>query len=398
MSVPADPTIWRLQERVKELTALHGTARILQEDALDPREVLRRVLALLPPAWQYPEITEARLAFGELVVATPCWSETPWTQRATYRTTEGEEGEVAVAYTEARPPMAEGVFLAEERALIDSLAQMLRRWFQQRAADRALEAVHRDLERRVADRTEDLSRANASLQREVDEHRAARAALEQSQWQLRQMANALCLAGERERRGIAQALHDHVGQSLAFARMRLADIQGNAVFCGFEDELAQVARLLDGCLRYTRDLTGELSPPRLYTLGLDAALAWLAENWRTHHRQEVTYRGCDSLRDLPEQDRVLLYVAARELLANAVRHAGPCQVAMSLEQPPGRAALVVRDDGRGFDEGAVSPGSFGLFSLRERLRTREGTLQLRSAPGAGTEVRVEIPFAAKDPR
>lgn len=261
-------------------------------------------------------------------------------------------------------------------------------------AERSPDALIRLLEERTAE----LAAANAALRQEVEENRASHVATEQYQQQLRDMANALCLAGERERRTIAQSLHDHVGQALAFATMRLVDLRGNAVFCGFEDDIGFVLRLLDGSLRYTRDLTCELSPPRLYELGIDAALEWLVQHYRRQHKLSIAYRGCDTLGDLDEPGRVLLYAAARELLANAVRHARPGNIWVSLGAVGSLAQLRVRDDGCGFDPSPAPDRSrFGLFAMRERLRTRAGRLEIRSSPGGGTEALVEIPRAPAGP-
>jgi len=67
----------RLQERIKELTALHQTARILQRADASPREVIERIVEILPVAWQYPEVTEVSIRFREWAVATPRFSATP---------------------------------------------------------------------------------------------------------------------------------------------------------------------------------------------------------------------------------------------------------------------------------------------------------------------------------
>jgi PAS domain S-box-containing protein len=123
-----------LGERVKELSALHATGRLLNEPA-NPRELLARIVALLPPAWQYPEVTAARIAFGEIDVRTPGFVVTPWLQRAEFETSRGHHGTIEVVYAEERPAAAEGVFLAEERSLIDSLAAMLRAYFERLSAE-----------------------------------------------------------------------------------------------------------------------------------------------------------------------------------------------------------------------------------------------------------------------
>jgi signal transduction histidine kinase len=114
-----------LGERVKELTALHATGRALNEPG-SPEEVLARVVNLLPAAWQYPDITAARISTGAIDVRTDRFELTPWVQRADFTTSGGRTGAIEIVYLDARPPADDGPFLAEERSLIESLARMLR--------------------------------------------------------------------------------------------------------------------------------------------------------------------------------------------------------------------------------------------------------------------------------
>src|SRR3954454_13235222 len=123
-----------LGERVKELTALHATGRILNEPGT-PAELLAGIVNLLPAAWQYPDITNARIAIGGIDVRTDGFEATPWLQRAEFKTVDGQAGIIEVAYNEVRPDAAEGPFLAEERYLIESLAGMLRAYFERRQAE-----------------------------------------------------------------------------------------------------------------------------------------------------------------------------------------------------------------------------------------------------------------------
>lgn len=115
-----------LGERVKELTALHTTARLFQEEHLSTAALLEKIAALLPPSWQYPAITAGRICFDGLTIATPNFRTTPWVQKATFQCQGGRIGSIEVAYLEERPPEVEGPFLAEERNLINSLAEMLK--------------------------------------------------------------------------------------------------------------------------------------------------------------------------------------------------------------------------------------------------------------------------------
>ncbi|HWA36788.1 MAG TPA: EAL domain-containing protein [Burkholderiales bacterium] len=114
-----------LGERVKELTVLHKWAGLLQQDTPVDAKLFARLAALLPPGWQYPEVCVARVAYGELEARTRGWREVPARQAAPFRTADGTEGCIEIAYLEARPAAAEGPFLAEERTLLDSLADML---------------------------------------------------------------------------------------------------------------------------------------------------------------------------------------------------------------------------------------------------------------------------------
>ena len=104
------PTLHKLQERVKGVTALHRTARILQEDQRPSVEVVREIVALLPAAWQYPEVTEARIRFQDICEATPGFRKTEWMQTAHFSARSRGVGVIEIAYLEARPPEAEGAF------------------------------------------------------------------------------------------------------------------------------------------------------------------------------------------------------------------------------------------------------------------------------------------------
>jgi PAS domain S-box-containing protein len=128
----------RLGERVKELTALHTTAKIFQKRSKVP-ELLREVAATLPPAWQYPEITAARITYDGIEYRSQNFSVTPWRQSADFTTTDRKLGTIDVFYLEERPQEAEGPFLAEERNLINSLAEMLRIYLDRKLAEDALE-------------------------------------------------------------------------------------------------------------------------------------------------------------------------------------------------------------------------------------------------------------------
>lgn len=127
-----------LGERVKELTALHGIAQVLQAEGMTRSEVLQAVIPLLAVVWQYPEITGVRISFDGVEYRTPNFQETPWKQESVVPTSDGRLCRVEIVYLEERPEASEGPFLSEERDLLDSVGAMLASYFERREKTDAL--------------------------------------------------------------------------------------------------------------------------------------------------------------------------------------------------------------------------------------------------------------------
>jgi len=134
-----------LGERVKEMRALYGVARLLRHDQMSIGEILARVAAVLPLSVQYPDVSAARVAFGARGAATPGFKASPWQLGAEFVAGDGTRGTVEIVYLEARPEADEGPFLSEERNLVDSVAELLRTHFEWRRDRDALLASEANL-------------------------------------------------------------------------------------------------------------------------------------------------------------------------------------------------------------------------------------------------------------
>jgi signal transduction histidine kinase len=121
--------------------------------------LLREIAAILPAAWQHPEVAAARVLFDGMEYTTPNFSPTSWKQSAGFTTAGGKHGELQVVYLEERPDELEGPFLAEERSLINSLAEMLVSYLDRKEAEARAAQVTREL----VERNEELWR----LQKEM---------------------------------------------------------------------------------------------------------------------------------------------------------------------------------------------------------------------------------------
>jgi DNA-binding CsgD family transcriptional regulator len=147
MKIPKQARVrHHLHERIKELTALYKALRVVQDSAKSSSEVLQEIVGLLPPAWQYPEITAAHILFGGREFMTSNFRASSWVQSAPIKTTAGENGGIEVVYLEAKPREVEGPFLAEERDLINSLADSVSSYLDRKQAETALRQTHARLQ------------------------------------------------------------------------------------------------------------------------------------------------------------------------------------------------------------------------------------------------------------
>jgi hypothetical protein len=116
-----------LRERAKELNCLYAIEELFSRPGLALPQLMEGVARAIPAGWQFPEVCEARVSYGELAFATHGFRETPWTMTADLRVDKSVVGRVDVCYTEERPPADEGPFFKEERRLIETIAARLER-------------------------------------------------------------------------------------------------------------------------------------------------------------------------------------------------------------------------------------------------------------------------------
>jgi signal transduction histidine kinase len=224
---------------------------------------------------------------------------------------------------------------------------------------------------------EEVRRANADLERRVAERTD----------QLRQLATDVLLAEQRERRRLADLLHDHLQQLLVSAKLQVGAAATRTRSPALRDQLQGVEHQLATAVEAARSLTADISPPVLYTFGLAAALQWLGTRMREEHGLEVTVLADETAEPRDEASRILLFRSVRELLLNVIKHAGVTGALVVLTRiSEDRIRLIVQDEGRGSTAPASPPsqGGFGLFSIRERLTQMGGSMEIETAPGKGT--------------
>jgi PAS domain S-box-containing protein len=247
---------------------------------------------------------------------------------------------------------------------------------ERKSAEKELSRWSVELEKRVAERTEQLLR---------------------SQERLRALAAQLSRTEQRERRRLATNLHDYLAQLLALARIKIGQTKQGSVHGApdLQRPLTEIDGILQDCLRYTRTLMGQLSPPVLHDIGFVPAVQWLAEQMG-QQGLNVTLRVLTSnMPRLRDATADLLFQAVRELLLNVLKHARVSEAVVSVEKREGDQWLIaVEDHGVGFDPNVMrhraADEQFGLFSIQERMEAISGWCQIQSVSGQGTRVELGL--------
>jgi two-component system, NarL family, sensor histidine kinase UhpB len=218
--------------------------------------------------------------------------------------------------------------------------------------------------------------------------------LDRLEYERRESARLALRVLEDERSRTARELHDEVGQTLTGVMLQ---VEGLAARIPEElreqlDELRETAR---SGTEEVRRIARQLRPEALEDLGLQSALAALANAFGDQAGIDVERRLSSAL-PLSEDQELVVYRVAQEALTNVARHAAATRVELRLEHERERAVLSVRDDGRGLAPGTL-PSSGGIRGMRERAMLIGAQLEIDGGHGRGTEIRLSIPLDPETP-
>jgi len=346
-----------LAERVKELRCLHSISRMLKGRKAELGEILQEVVDVLPSACQFPDLACASITLKSRRYQTTGFAEPSQHRHAEIVVGHERVGVLELGYCGKLGDGSAPEFLDEEQTLLNTVANRLS---------------------------------------EVVALKEAQSQLSTYQQHLRSLAAELAMAEERERRSLAISLHDRIGQGLAVAKLKLETLK-HVLPSQYHSRLEDVTALIKEIVNDTRSLTVDISPPILYELGLEPAVAWLGEHITRQFGLPVEVRSSREGTELSEGLRVVLFRSIQELLLNAVKHARASRATVSLlKHGADHVRAIVEDDGVGFDVPSHSrhpsaASGFGLFSIRERIGHLGGTVEIESSPGNGTRIRLTVP-------
>ena len=219
-----------------------------------------------------------------------------------------------------------------------------------------------------------------------------------NQEQLSALTAEISLNEERERRRIAGELHDQIGQTLAFAKIKLDVLHHDIESPGQTRVIGEIRKAIETSIQEVRSLTFQISPPLLYEIGFEAAIEWLCEWAMDKHGLEVQFQGDLQAKQLSEDVRSTLFQTVRELLINTAKHAQTDKASIFIRNCGNNLMLQVSDEGIGFDAEKVATGKesrsgFGLFNIRQRIGYLGGQFTVESELGKGTMITLVVPLA-----
>lgn len=216
---------------------------------------------------------------------------------------------------------------------------------------------------------------------------------------LRNLNKDIILAEEKERRRIAENLHDSLGQTLSLAYMNLSAINRGKCEPNVDKLIKDTSTLLDKAITESRLLTYDLSPPILYELGLTAAIKWKLEQVETTNNIKSTFLGENQRLYISKEYSIFLFRIVNELIVNIIKHAEAKNITVEINSDLETCTIIVSDDGIGFkDPSSKNPskkGGFGLISITERIEELNGVFNIGSGPDNGTIAKLTIPNQIK---
>jgi len=214
--------------------------------------------------------------------------------------------------------------------------------------------------------------------------------------ELRRLTEKLFQSQEEERRRIARELHDEAGQSLTAVKLALDRLEEKCMSKkeDLNEEIGEIRRMIVRTSSEIRRLSYRLHPTLLSDLGLEPALNLYFKEVANHSGLDIDFHMVGFDHRLDVDTETVFYRFSQEALTNTLKHANAEHFRLSIIKGYPMIIFLAEDDGAGFD-GKIRGNdkrSLGLIGMRERASLLGGVFQLRSTPGEGTRIRVEIPL------
>lgn len=200
------------------------------------------------------------------------------------------------------------------------------------------------------------------------------------------------LAGqESERQRVAQDLHDSVGGLLAAVKIQLETMTAKKPERALDEDWKKIRGLLDDTVSETRHIARNMQPSALLEFGLVTALRDLTNRVRGEQLPHISFQYFGEFADIDRDIALNCYRIIQELLQNSLKHAEAKEIMVQITRTDNQIALLVEDDGKGFDPKNTKKG-MGTDNLARRAQFLKGDLSVQTAPGQGTSTLITVPI------
>ena len=238
-------------------------------------------------------------------------------------------------------------------------------------------------------------RVERELRGSERELRGSQAKLRVSYDRIRDLSRRLLGEQEAERARIARELHDDINQQLAILSIELDGLRSDQLQVHSAKRLSRAMETTQGISTSVRELSHRLHPSKLRLIGLVAALDNLRRDLSPPHLP-IAFCHRNVPAEIDQNIALCVFRVAQEALGNAVKHSDAGHIWVDLTGGPSSVALTITDDGKGFDVNGPPNAGLGLISMRERVESVGGVLEIHATPASGTRLTVTVPIQASE--
>jgi len=233
----------------------------------------------------------------------------------------------------------------------------------------------------------------------ITERKQAELSVQRYQNDLKRLSSKILKTQEEERRHLSRELHDELGQELTALKMDLNSIENHLsadMKTELSDRLEEANQLVDKLLNQIHEIALDLRPKMLDDLGLKPTLNWFCKMYSKRHNIKVQFEMEYTEGPIDSETSTVVYRVTQEALNNIAKHANAKKVNIEISAYENFLQLQIIDDGAGFELDKIQSRpleqkGYGLISMNERVTDLNGTFNIESAPGKGTQLLVRLP-------